>query len=169
MAKVLLARRNGIDWGGVMEQICVYTLRKLREQDAVAHIGSLPMKPLKFRLRPVLPEGTITLLYGYGGVAKTTIAMAWGLLVSSGIPMLGLEPIRGPVLLLDWETNLEIANNTQRAIAGGLNLPGVPEFFYLRCRSPLTDIIESVEAIVKREGIVLGISDSMVKACGGDK
>lgn len=170
MAKALLARRNGYDWGGMMEQVCVFALAQFRAQEEPTIIGSLPTRqPLLFRLAPVLPEGVSTLLFGYGGMAKTTIGVAWGLLVYLGLPRLGLEPHQAPVLLLDWETNRDIANKLVAKIQAGTDLPGTAEFLYRRCRRPLLEFVEDVRADVQREGIGLVILDSLAKACGGEK
>ena len=161
---------NGVDWRGMVEQVSVYTLRKFREQDPFTSIGEgTGAPPLKFRLRPVLPEGVTTVLYGYGGVLKTTMAIFWGLLVQLGETRLGLEPMEGLVMLLDWETDKDIAERTQQMLHAGMGLSGRPRFIYRRCRRPLLDFVEDAQAEAQREGVVLVIADSFTKACGGEK
>ena len=125
MARLLQSRRNGVDWGGMIEQVCVYSLRKFREQEQTTHIGDLPTETdLRFQLSPVIPAGVTTLLFGYGDTLKTHIAILWGLAIQLGEPLLGLTPTQGPVMLLDWETNQAIANKTQQAIHAGMGMPG---------------------------------------------
>ena len=170
VAKFLLSRRNGLDWGGMIEQVCVYTLKKFREQEQPGKLGYFPKdNELKFLLAPVIPTGVSTLLFGYGGMAKTTIALAWGLLVQLGEARLGLKPEKSPVLLLDWETHQDIANGVLMALHAGLKLEGGADFIYRRCRRPLLEFVEDVKADVDREGIGLIILDSMGKACGSEK
>ena len=171
IAKSLAARRNGVDWGGMMEQVCVYALKKFREQAQPVKLGYYPEDAdIKFLLRPTIPEGVSTLLFGYGGMAKTTLALAWGLIVQLEEAKLGLVPKQEPIMLLDWETNQDIANRTLIALHAGMGFVGaMPEIIYRRCRRPLLEFIEDVKADVDREGIGLIILDSMGKACGGEK
>lgn len=172
MAKGLAARRNGIDWSGIMEQICVYALRQFRSQEQSLEIGGEalgPVRDLEFCLKPVLPKDVTTILWGYGGVAKTTMATAWGLLVQLGYPALGLLPVQGPVMLLDWETNWQLANRLLKQVHAGMGLPETPHFIYRRVRRPLSEFIEDVIAEVAAKGVSLIILDSLIKACGGER
>jgi hypothetical protein len=170
LAKSLNDRRNGVDWAGMVEQACVYTIRKFREEAPFEEVGQLPPgKETLWRLNPIVPEGLVSLLYGPGGIGKSTLAVYFGLLVQMGLNQLGLAAQAGPVLLLDWETNRQLVNDCQQAIAAAMGMPERPQFLYRRCRRPLVDMVEDVKATVQRQGIGLVIMDSAVKACGGEK
>lgn len=171
VAKALQARRNGVDWAGMLEQVCVYAVRKFREQEGFMEIGNLPGvdTELAYRLKPLALDGVNTLLFGYGGMAKSTLSLAAGLIISQGEERLGLEPLSGPVLALDWETNWKLYQRMARMLQTGLGFPGVPHIFYRRCRRPFLEFAEEVKALVEKEGIVATIVDSAIKACGGEK
>lgn len=168
--QALAARRNGVDWGGMVEQVCIYSLGRFREQDGLTTVGDMAYEErVSYLLEPVIPLGVTTLLFGYGGLGKSTTAGMWGLLVQTGESRLGLTPTQAPVMLLDWETNQEITNKTLRAIHAGLFLEGQPHFHYRRCRRPLVEFVEEVKADKERLGIGLTIIDSFTKAAGGER
>lgn len=170
ITSALQARRNGLDWGGMIEQVCVYTIKKYREQESLTHIGDMTHDTeLRFLLNPLLPLGVTTLFFGYGDLGKTTLVYALGLLIQSDTPSLNLHPAQANVLLLDWETNREIADKSLQALHAGMDLPGAPHFAYRRCRRPLTEFVEDVKADVQRGDIGLVIVDSFTKACGGER
>tara|TARA_Y100000310_G_C20676829_1_gene813574 strand:- start:968 stop:2197 length:1230 start_codon:yes stop_codon:yes gene_type:complete len=170
IAKALAQRRNGADWAGMVEQVSIYALSTYRKQDDITHIGDLSHgTDLQFLLNPVLPLGVSTLLYGFGDIGKTTLAYMWALSVQMGHPCLGLVPQQANVLLLDWETNREIADGAVQSLHAGMNMEGTPHFAYLRCRRPLTEFAESVRAHVEALNIGLVIVDSFTKACGGER
>ena len=170
IVNALKSRRNGVDWGGMVEQVCIYTLGKYREQEGLTHIGDMSHDTeLRFLLEPLLPLGVTTLFFGYGDLGKTTLVYCLGLLCQSGTPALNLLPTQANVLLLDWETNREIADKSLQALHAGMELPGAPRFAYRRCRRPLTEFVEDVRADVERDNIGLVIVDSFTKACGGER
>ena len=170
IVNALKSRCNGVDWGGMVEQVCIYTLGKYREQEGLSHIGDMSHDTeLRFLLEPLLPLGVTTLFFGYGDLGKTTLVYCLGLLCQSGTPALNLLPTQANVLLLDWETNREIADKSLQALHAGMELPGAPRFAYRRCRRPLTEFVEDVRADVERDNIGLVIVDSFTKACGGER
>ena len=167
--KALTARRNGVDWGGMMEQVSVYTLQKFRTEEPFEEVGNMPRgQDALWRVEPLVAEGLTTLLYGPGGLVKTTLAITVASLVQAGVERLGLKPRQGRVLVLDWETNRQIVNDIQRNICAAMEIPETV-LRYRRCRRPLVDMIEEVRAEVAQYDIKMVIADSAVKACGGEK
>ena len=169
VSKALKELKQDLDWGKMVEQVCVSALQRFRRAEALLRIGDMPITPIQYILDPVLPQNMITLLFGYGGSTKSTIALFWGALVQSGAQILGLKPVQSPVLILDWETDENIINTTQKSIFAGNDLPGSPDFFYRRLRRPLLERFEDIQADVQREKIGLVIVDSLGKACGGER
>lgn len=169
MAKFLASKRNGIDWGGVMEQVCVSTLKQFRSAEPLAYVGDLPTADIQFTLSPILIKGVINLLYGYGDSGKSTLALAFGALVMTGETRWGLLPTQGQVLFLDWETNREITNQVLKMLWAGNALLGTPRLLYRRLRRPFLERAEDIRADCQREGVALVIADSIAKACGGER
>lgn len=62
------------------------------------------LPPLEYLVRPWLPVGGIVLLHGPRGISKTNVALALGLAVAQGEPLLGFTvPRPRPVLYVDGE------------------------------------------------------------------
>lgn len=171
LAKSLTSRHNGADWGGMLEQAIIYTITQFRQSDPFEEVGQMALAPseAKWRLRPVLPEQLTTMLYGEGGIGKSTLATYLGLMVQHGLDDFGFRSVRGNVLYLDWESSQQIVNDTMLALAAGMKLEEAPYMRYRLCRRPLLDMLEDVKAEVESQNIKLLVIDSAVKAAGGEK
>jgi hypothetical protein len=173
LAKVLANRANTgdeIDWTDVLEDLCRRVLGAEREGEPVAKVGMLPV-PLAeaFRLTPFLPENQVTILYGDGGVGKSTLASAFAVSVETGVAIAeGWTPRKARVLYLDWEAGRNSLNRRVRGVAIGLHLPKPAQIDYLDCRrrGPLHGFAEHLAGTVDREGYGLVIVDSVGMAAG---
>jgi len=56
----------------------------------------------------LIPQQSITLLHGRGGIGKTWITLVLAHAVSKGIPFMGLETVQCPVVYVDYENSLPV-------------------------------------------------------------
>lgn len=178
LAKTIGARANlgdQIDWVDVLEDFCRRVLAGEREGEPIVKVGAQPVAlgGETYRLDPILPIGQTSILYGDGGVGKSTLAAAISVSVQTGVAVIdGWAPRRAPVLYLDWEAGEKSLNRRIRGVAMGAHLPGVAQIDYRDCRrlGPLHTFAENLAQDVDREGYGLVVVDSvgMAAGIGGD-
>jgi hypothetical protein len=174
LSKTLAWRANSgdsIDWYELLEELCSQVLNAERAGEAdVEMVGTLPLPVHEsYRLDPILPEGQVTILYGDGGVGKSTLAAAIGVSVETGISVIeGWAPRRANVLYLDWEAGKASLNRRVRGVAVGANLPSPASLRYMDCRrrGAVYGFAENIAAIVDAQKIGLVIVDSIGMAAG---
>ncbi len=165
-----LPQCNGYNWIAMLDFVAQATLDKQRAGEPFKEVGTMPMRTSPhWLLEPILPLNHPTILFGAGGIGKTTTAELLGICVQIGWGKeIGLIPhITGPVLYLDWEGSAEDINETLMAFEAGLGLNTTPRFIYLFCSQPLIDMLETIQEEVFRCKAVLVIVDSAVPALGG--
>jgi AAA domain len=157
-----------LDWHGRVEELCTLALAAERDAEPIVKInGSEAATPSQLLLKPFLPIGMPTVLFADGMSSKSTIATAIAITVSSGHPVIpGLAPRKtGPVLYLDWETDAGVIDARHKQLCAGAGIEP-QQFYYRRCRRPLSDIAEEVARFVDAHGVILTIVDSMTMAIG---
>ncbi len=168
-----LAKRAGtddIDWEDLLEDFCRRVMAAEREGDPIEKVGTLPI-PVgeSFRLEPILPLDQVTILYGDGGVGKSTLAVAMAVAVQEGVSLVERWiPRKAPVLYLDWEAGRDSLNRRVRGVAMGGNLPRPATLDYLNCRrrGALYTFAEDVARMVDQGGYGLVVVDSVGMASG---
>jgi hypothetical protein len=176
LAKVLEGRAKApeVDWFDLLEDLCRRVMSAEREGEPVTKVGALPVELREsYRLDPILPLEQVTILYGDGGVGKSTLATAIAVSVGEGIALIeGWAPRKAPVLYLDWEAGRNALNRRVRGVAMGANVPHVVQLDYMDCRrrGPLHGFAEDVARMVDREhyGLVIVDSVGMASGTGGD-
>jgi hypothetical protein len=174
LATVLKERANlgdQIDWNDVLEDFCRRVLAGEREGEPITKVGALPVSlgGETYRLDPILPLGEVTILYGAGGVGKSTLGAAITVSVQTGVSIIdGWIPRRAPALYLDWEAGPASLNKRVRGVAVGAHIPGVVTIDYRNCRrsGPLHTFAESLATEIDREGYGLVVVDSVGMASG---
>lgn len=165
-----LEDRVGLDWDTMMEQLAVKVIELYRRGDPVMNVGDLEeLGTPKYRLYPYILEGEINSLYAEGGKLKSYDAIFWSLLVQCGVSYLGLEPIKGNVLYLDWETSPYTLDARVKKIKQGMGIESKELLFYRRCQRPLASDITQIQAEVLNNNIQLVIVDSVGMASGLDR
>lgn len=172
LAKTLVKRANtaDVDWEDLLEDFCRRVMAAEREGDPIEKVGALPI-PVgeSYRLDPILPLDQVTILYGDGGVGKSTLAVAIAVSVQEGVALLERwTPHKGPVLYLDWEAGRASINRRVRGIAMGAHIPRLVQLDYLNCRrrGALYTFAEDVARMVDVEGYSLVVVDSVGMASG---
>ena len=168
LVKILEQRLPGLEWYVLVEQACLTTIRLHRQGAPAVLLGSLPDQPTTWLLEPLIQEGQANIIYGRGGSGKSYLADLCALLVQYGLSHVGLmstEP--KPVMILDYETSQDIANNRIKELSDGLGIEK-PELLYRYSSQPLAYDIQEIQRLVLREHIGLLIVDSVGLACGGE-
>lgn len=169
LVNALTKRVNTIDWQAIVEQACTKTLTEYRRGEPVVQVGNLPQRErVRYRLYPFILEGECTVLYGYGGTGKSKMAQFMALLTHCGIEALGMRPIKGNVLILDWETSQYTVDEWLKAVKVGIGIETEDLPFYRYCSRGLPSDIAEIQSVVLKNDIKLVIVDSVGMAIGGD-
>jgi hypothetical protein len=178
LSKLLESRtpkETKMDWYDGLEALCQKVmLAEMIGQPYVA-TGDVPLngdRPPRHAIDPLVPARVTSLLYGPGGSGKSVIALACAMSVLSNHAIIpGFLPgITGPVLYLDWETDVSVVNERAQSIAKGCGLAS-PPITYRRCIRPLAEEAEEIaNAVAEREIVYLVIdSAGMAIGAGGDR
>jgi len=160
------------DWYAILEQLSVYTLRKMRQGEPLITLWPLEKQnPPEYLLEPFIIKNYPTVFYGDPSSGKSLLSQVLIALVS--LPWddnpLNIKTTEKPVkcLVFDYETDNETVSWQLGCIQRGMDLPTFP-IAYRRCFAPLCDDVEqSLQAIQESEAQLL-IVDSLGPACGGE-
>ena len=84
-----------------------------------------------YLIERVLPARSLSILLGDSGLGKSPWAYQAGMCVAAGVPFLGLETVKGAVVIADFENGIgDMCELTER-ISRYLGLPAPPEELYL--------------------------------------
>jgi hypothetical protein len=170
--KALAARDSELDWDQVMEQMCVAVLDRWRHGSPVVVLdGNVDVEAqAKWLIEPIIQLHNPTLIYGSGSSGKSWLGLYLAVLADEGSNHGGLniEPSKGRVLILDWETSVAEIGSRVTMIRRGLGLEGQSHILYKSMSSGLANDIESIRSIVAQHDISLVIIDSLGSACMGE-
>ena len=163
--------KAGVQWGDYIEQVCTLAMQKYREGEPIVRLGgdSEIVAP-RYLLYPIIPENQPTVLFGDGGVGKSTTANLFAILAS--IPWLqnplGLDVYeQNNTLYLDWETDKGVADWTIKRLLRGMGKT-TDFMFYRRCYLPLGADLPEIQKHIMEVDANFVILDSALAACGGD-
>jgi DNA-binding transcriptional ArsR family regulator len=130
-----------------------------------------PPEPRGYVIGGLVPEAHTTVIYGDGGVAKSTLVLSASLTVANGgHSWLGHPVEGGPVLYLDFELDAQEQNRRVKQLARAEGLSGPPDsLLYMgalgyKARAAFEAALESC----KESGARLMILDSLGLALHGD-
>jgi hypothetical protein len=170
LAKELQARQDA-PWLSMLEQVCVLSLRQLRQGEPIESLQPTEVDHSAwFVLNPLLYEKNPTVLYGPGDSLKSFFALYCGVLLASGIAVqnLAVAPDPWKVLFLDWEMSAQDLRGRVKSLqAGDSRLVGVPD--YRRCYQPLADDVSELKKVVSEGQYDVLIIDSLAMAAGGQE
>jgi len=103
LGKSLQERVPSIDWGGLLEQVCILAVEQYRKGEPTQDLREIePDSKPRWMLWPYIEHGGPTILAAPGGAGKSMLAMAMAYSVASGYAILGrmdAKPV--PALYLD--------------------------------------------------------------------
>lgn len=167
VARDLGTRSPHPDWRSILETFCDGVLELERQGEPFVTIGRAPVRPEPpYLMRPMLFAGKPTILFGEGGVGKSSaIAAAIAVSVQTGIAVLDAWQVvsPGPVLVLDWEGDDGDWNDAIARVAAGLRIDP-PALHYRRMSGSLDSQTNEIAAFVAEHGVKLIIVDSLTWA-----
>ena len=170
--KALAARDSEVDWDRVMEQLCASVLGRWRHGSPVVVLdGNVDVEAqAKWIIEPLIQLHNPTLVYGPGSSGKSWLGLYLAVLADYGMNHGGLmvEPSKGKVLILDWETSVGEIGSRVTMIRRGLGLDGASRILYKSMNQGLANDIESIRSIVSEHNISFVVIDSLGSACMGE-
>ena len=167
IAKILKARLDTPDWDSIIEFVCVKSMRKHREGHPLVKIGKLePRKEEPYLLHPLIRKDVPCILYGESGIGKSYISLFLSLLITEEISAVGMTPLKGKILYLDWEDGEQNLDERLKALASGLGIE-TPELCYQYMDGPFSDNVHTIAKRIADEGADMIIVDSKGAAIGG--
>ncbi len=127
--------------------------------------------PREFVVRDLIPRHHPTTLYGWGGTAKSLLAVLLGLSVAGGHAEFFGRPIttHGPVLYIDFELDADEQHRRVEQLARGMKMEVPEEFKYVSTLGFRThDAIEFALGVCEDHRMVMTILDSLGPAMVGD-
>jgi len=172
LARSLDGRYGEVDWGVILEQLCVYALERVRRGEPVLTLWSDgKAQPPEFLLEPFLIRDYPTVIFGDPSAFKSSLSLFFYavLLLPWHDNPLSLIPKGKPtkVLYLDWETEPETIRWQLTRLERGMTLQNIP-LSYRRCSLPLAQDIEAVRRAITDSGAEAIVVDSLGLACGGE-
>ena len=145
---------------------------RVREEGGppILRLADVPLLDVgKMVMKPFLPEGMASLMYGEGMSSKSTLGLGFAVTVSSGTPVIPGIPscVRAPVIIIDTETTAEEARFRVEMICKGAGIPVPRDIHYFRIEQPLWRYVDQLSRVIDTEGIGFLLADSLAQASGG--
>jgi len=172
LTKLMAEKYPEGEWDSIIEQLCFYTLERMRTGEDVVELDTeTEAKPPEYLIYPILPKNQPTIIFGDPGVCKSELSqlLAICLILPWHDNPLGLEvPIKSVrPLILDYETDEDEVRWRLKCLQRGLDLPffSIP---YRRCHLPIHEDLDSIREKIDGARADVLIIDSLTAACGGD-
>lgn len=171
----LIAMTEDYDWETVLSGTITDTVRHHRSAAGYTSYKDSPdARPdtNPFLLEPFIASSGVTVLYGEGGVGKSTMAVAMGLAVASGQPLWGTFPtMTGNVLYVDYEDEDDIHYERLDALLKGFGMKRTDvghDITHVPLVSKVAQAQHDLRRVVMEHEAKLVILDSIGLARGGD-
>jgi AAA domain/NrS-1 polymerase HBD domain len=139
--------------------------------ELVTFTGRPVPPPREFVISELVPRYHPTTLYGWGGTAKSLLAVLLGLSVAGGRGEFFGRPItvHGPVLYLDFELDADEQHRRVMQLAAGCDIDVPQTFKYVSALGVRThDAVEFAYDACEEHGMVMVVLDSLGPAMAGD-
>src|SRR5205085_6642924 len=106
-----------IPWKLLLQRACSVVLKRHREGEPLRTLTvDTPVEPLTFQINPLVFRGKPTVLFGDGGLGKSSLALLCAMLISTGETIAGLSALPGIALYLDYEDSYDVHVRRMQAI-----------------------------------------------------
>lgn len=158
-----------IPWKFLLQRACSEVLKRHREGEPLRILTvNTPVEPLTFQLNPLVFKGKATVLFGDGGLGKSSLALLCAMLVSTGESVAGIAAVPGTALYLDYEDSYDVHVRRMQAIAACHPALVRADVLYQACTEPLANLTHTLLRRIQSEGISFVVLDSLAAATGGD-
>ena len=151
--------RDVIDWGAVLEQVCLLSRERYRQGEPTVDLALIDfLERPRFLLPPFIVHNGISIPYGDGGTAKSLFALRW---------CVELAVLGFPSLYLDWEDDAQTHAERLQAIANGMGVDICEGLIYYQRRSaPLAASVREIRRFIAEHSIQHAVVDSVGMAAG---
>ena len=108
----------------------------------------------------------VNVIYGDSGSGKSYLSIILGQAIQYGVPICGLDTVKGNVLLIDYETRKSNMMRRLKRVDKGMNLQGDP-LLYRTGNVSLAESKDALQEYIMRYDIQFLIIDSLARAVGG--
>ena len=158
-----------IPWKLLLQKACALVLRRHREGEPLRTLTiDTPIDSLTYQVNPFVFSQKPTVLFGDGGLGKSSLGLLCAMLVATGASVVGLSALPGKPLYLDYEDSYEVHVRRMRAIAACHPVLARADVQYQACNEPLTTLAHTLLRRIQAEGITFLVLDSLAAATGGD-
>jgi hypothetical protein len=169
LAKSLHALAPHVPWKVLLHKACTMVLKSSREGIPVVTLSAgREVPPLVYDVYPLVYQGKTTVLFGDGGLGKSTFALFVGMGVSLGVPILGMRCIKQKVLYLDYEDDHDTHQRRLAAIQEGHPELLAASVDYMKLTESLAAHVHDILKRISSTGCRFIVLDSVLCATGGD-
>ncbi|MEO7859897.1 MAG: AAA family ATPase [Nitrospirales bacterium] len=169
LVKTVKEFSNEIPWKIILQRACTMVLRRYREGEPLRILTvDTRVEPLTFQINPLVFREKATVLFGDGGLGKSSLALFCGMLISTGETVAGLSALPGVALYLDYEDSYDVHVRRMQAIAAAHPALARANVLYQACTEPLASLTHTLLRRIQAEGITFVVLDSLAAATGGD-
>jgi hypothetical protein len=169
LASTLKALVPSLPWKLLLQRACSAVLKRHREGEPLRILTvNTPVEPLIFQINPLVFRGKPTVLFGDGGLGKSSLALLCAMLVSTGETVAGIAALPGIPLYLDYEDSYDVHVRRMQAIAACHPALTRADVRYQACTEPLANLTHTLLRRIQTEGITFLVLDSLAAATGGD-
>jgi hypothetical protein len=169
LAATLKAVSPALPWRGLLSDACAAVIKHHRVGEPPVLLSAETVtEPFSYQVNPFVPKDKSGILFGDGGLGKSTVLLAVGIACATGSAIAGFSALHGRPLYLDYEDSFDVhARRLQRIFAAHPHLAGaiVP---YQFCTQPLHLMLPQLRRRIVADGTTLLLVDSMLAACGGN-
>jgi AAA domain len=171
----LSKRWPAADWGAVMDRFCAAVLlaEKRLDRPAILLRDAIDPPANAMAIAPLVLRNLHTLWFGADGTLKSYAALAAGLSIHAGLPLMGVQPgLDCRVALANFEPfdAGEHKSRMRKLLGVGLDFPvdELPDIVYIECYgSTLPEQVERLQRVIRDERIGFMILDSIGFAADG--
>jgi hypothetical protein len=169
LASSLKTVAPAIPWKLVLQKACAVVLKRHRRGEPPTHLTKdSPVEHLTYAVNPFVFKKKTTIVYGDGGLGKSTWALFCAMVVSLGGTVVGIGAVKGRALYLDYEDDADVHTRRLHAIQCGHPDLAQATILYQRCVEPLTKLVYPLVRRIHDERITFVVLDSLMASTGGD-
>jgi hypothetical protein len=165
----LKALAPAIPWKLLLQKACSQVLKCYRRgSPPLALNKETVMEHLTYSINPLVFTKKTTIVYGDGGLGKSTWGLFCAMCVSTGGTVAGISALKGRALYLDYEDDADVHCRRLHALQQGHPELTTAEILYQRCVEPLTKLVHPLVRRIADERITFVVVDSLMASTGGD-
>jgi hypothetical protein len=160
---------TSVPWKLLLQKACALVMRQKRLGRPTLILNRhSQVQPLTYAVNPLVFKHKPTILYGDGGIGKSTLALLVAMLVSTAQQIAGMGALKGRALFLDWEDDEVVHTRRLQAIIAGHPSLADAQVDYQECDEPLLRMQHSLIRRIQADRISFLVVDSLLAASGGD-